>query len=72
MAGVFAGQSFASPLSYWRDVPQAAEMSLFDGEAGDDFSMGFVNALVEVDAGQVLTSSLIRLCARDGTTQMCS
>ena len=54
---VFAGQGFASPLSYRRDVPQAAQASLFDGEAGDDdFTMGFANALVELDAGQMLTN----------------
>jgi len=37
-------------------VPQAAQTSLFDGEAGDDFTMGFANALVELDAGQMLTN----------------
>ena len=51
---VFAGQGFASPLSYRRDVPQAAQTSLFGGEAGDDFTMAFANALVELDAGQML------------------
>ena len=56
VTGVFAGQEFASPLSYRRDVPQAAQASLFDGEAGDDFTMGFANALVELDAGQMLTN----------------
>ena len=56
VTGVFAGQGFASPLSYRRDVPQAAQTSLFDGEAGDDFTMGFANALVELDAGQMLTN----------------
>lgn len=56
VTGVFAGQGFASPLSYRRDVPQAAQASLFDGEAGDDFTMGFANALVELDAGQMLTN----------------
>ena len=45
VTGVFAGQGFASPLSYRRDVPQAVQASLFDGEAGDDFTMGFANAL---------------------------
>lgn len=53
---VFAGQGFASPLSYRRDVPQAAQTSLFGGEAGDDFTMAFANALVELDAGQMLTN----------------
>ena len=56
VTGVFAGQGVASPLSYRRDVPQAAQTSLFDGEAGDDFTMGFANALVELDAGQMLTN----------------
>ena len=56
VTGVFAGQGGASPLSYRRDVPQAAQASLFDGEAGDDFTMGFANALVELDAGQILTN----------------
>ena len=56
VTGVFAGQGVASPLSYRRDVPQAAQASLFDGEAGDDFTMGFANALVELDAGQMLTN----------------
>lgn len=56
VTGVFAGQGFASPLSYRRDVPQAVQASLFDGEAGDDFTMGFANALVELDAGQILTN----------------
>lgn len=56
VTGVFAGQGFASPLSYRRDVPQAAQASLFDGEAVDDFTMGFANALVELDAGQMLTN----------------
>ena len=56
VTGVFAGQEFASPLSYRRDVPQAAQASLFDGEAVDDFTMGFANALVELDAGQMLTN----------------
>ena len=56
VTGVFAGQGVASPLSYRRDVPQAAQASLFDGEAGDDFTMGFANALVELDAGQILTN----------------
>ena len=56
VTGVFAGQEFASPLSYRRDVPQAAQTSLFDGEAGDDFTMGFANVLVELDAGQMLTN----------------
>ena len=56
VTGVFAGQGFASPLSYRRDVPQAVQASLFDGEAGDDFTMGFANALVELDAGQMLTN----------------
>ena len=56
VTGVFAGQGFASPLSYRRDVPQAAQTSLFDGEASDDFTMGFANALVELDAGQMLTN----------------
>ena len=56
VTGVFAGQGFASPLSYRRDVPQAAQTSLFDGEAVDDFTMGFANALVELDAGQMLTN----------------
>ncbi|WP_298587183.1 type III restriction-modification system endonuclease [uncultured Selenomonas sp.] len=56
MTGVFAGQGVASPLSYRRDVPQAAQASLFDGEAVDDFTMGFANALVELDAGQMLTN----------------
>ena len=56
VTGVFAGQGVASPLSYRRDVPQAAQTSLFDGEAGDDFTMGFANTLVELDAGQMLTN----------------
>lgn len=56
VTGVFAGQGFASPLSYRRDVPQAAQTSLFDGEASDDFTMGFANTLVELDAGQMLTN----------------
>lgn len=56
VTGVFAGQGVASPLSYRRDVPQAAQASLFDGEAVDDFTMGFANALVELDAGQMLTN----------------
>ncbi|BEU88844.1 DEAD/DEAH box helicase family protein [Selenomonas sp. TAMA-11512] len=56
VTGVFAGQSFASPLSYRRDVPQAAQASLFDGEADDDFAMGFANALVELGVGQMLTN----------------
>lgn len=56
VTGVFAGQGVASPLSYRRDVPQAAQTSLFDGEASDDFTMGFANTLVELDAGQMLTN----------------
>ena len=53
---VFAGQGVASSLSYRRDVPQAAQTSLFADEADDDFTMGFANALVELDAGQMLTN----------------
>ena len=56
VAQVFAGQSFASPLSYRRDVPQEAEASLFDTTSGDDFYMGFANAPVALDAGQMLTN----------------
>ena len=53
---VFAGQGAASSLSYRRDVPQASQTSLFADEADDDFTMGFANALVELDAGQMLTN----------------
>lgn len=53
---VFAGQGVASSLSYRRDVPQAAQTSLFADEADDDFTMAFANALVELDAGQMLTN----------------
>lgn len=53
---VFAGQNFASPLSYRRDVPQGVVMNLFDGDSDDDFYMGFANAPVTLDTGQLLTN----------------
>jgi len=53
---VFAGQRFASPLSYRRDVPQEIQGTLFDSPADDDFSMGFANAPVTLDTAQMLTN----------------
>ena len=53
---VFAGQRFASPLSYRRDVPQEVQGTLFDSPADDDFSMGFANAPVTLDTAQMLTN----------------
>ncbi|MBQ1915361.1 MAG: DEAD/DEAH box helicase family protein, partial [Selenomonadaceae bacterium] len=53
---VFAGQRFASPLSYRRDVPLEVQGTLFDSPADDDFSMGFANAPVTLDTAQMLTN----------------
>ena len=53
---VFAGQHFASPLSYRRDVPLEVQGTLFDSPADDDFSMGFANAPVTLDTAQMLTN----------------
>ena len=53
---VFAGQRFASPLSYRRDVPLEVQGTLFDSPADDDFSMGFANAPVTINTAQLLTN----------------
>lgn len=53
VAQVFAGQPFASPLSYRRDVPWEAQGALF---SDDGLTIGFANAPISLDAGQLRTN----------------
>ena len=54
---VFAGQNFASPLSYRRDVPWETQGALFAGDGlFDDMAVGFANAPVTLDNTDLLTN----------------
>ncbi len=54
---VFAGQNFASPLSYRRDVPWETQGALFAGDGlFDDMAVGFANAPVTLDKTVLLTN----------------
>ena len=54
---VFAGQNFASPLSYRRDVPWETQGALFATDSiFDDMAVGFANAPVTLDNTALLTN----------------